>query len=262
MFDWGGEFNSYVVPFSPFGIPTVNRLFTPATRDFIRALSEAGGSDEGLIALAIPPGEPFDEEALVEPSDGQLWQDQHGGPRDPQPGNLPGGGRDDVGEPNLHCPCDGQALIRVVKYVVDQAGTPQDANATGPVLTAGAVVQWIYEVTNAGTIEIQITRLLDDAGTLADASDDFEPAFDGGDTDGDGLLDAGELWRYLAHGLVQAGRYVNLATVEGTGTNGQAVLDTDPAVYVASVVDLRIEKRVNGADADITPIVVSVGTPL
>ena len=262
MFDWGGEFNSYIVPFSPFGIPTVNRLFSPATRNFIRALSVAGGSDEGLIGLAIPPGEPFDEEALVEPSDGQLWQDQHGGPRDPQPGNLPGGGRDDVGEPNLHCPCEGVAIIRVVKYVNDQDGDPQDANATGPVLIPGSTVTWTYHVTNLSTIEIAITRLLDDAGTPADPSDDFLPIFTSGDTDGDGLLDSDELWLYLFSGIVQAGRYSNLATVEGTGTNGHAVSDTDPAVYFGSVVDLRIDKLVNGADADTSPLVVAVGTPL
>ena len=42
MFDWHGEFNTFVVPFAPFGIPTVNRLFSPDTRDFIRALAFAG----------------------------------------------------------------------------------------------------------------------------------------------------------------------------------------------------------------------------
>ena len=259
MFDWGGEFNSYLVPFSPFGIPTVNRVFSPHARDFIRALSVAGGSDEGGVGM-IPSGEPFDEEALVEPSDGQLWQDQHGGPRDPQPGNLPGGGRDDVGEPNLHCPCDGEPIIRVVKYV-----NGEDANATGPVLTVGDLVQWTYDVTNAGMlggIEIHLTRIIDDAGSPADPDDDFEPIFDGGDTDGDGLIDVGEVWRFHFDGIVEPGRYVNLVTVEGTGTNGQAVSDTDPAVYVASVVELRILKTVNGDDADVNPLVVSVGTPL
>ena len=260
MFDWGGEFNSYLVPFSPFGVPTVNRGFSPNIRDFIRALSVAGGSDEGGPG-SIPVGEPFDEEALVEPSDGQLWQDQHGGPRDPQPGNLPGGGRDDVGEPNLHCPCDVLPLIRVVKYV-----NGDDANATGPVLAVGSVVRWTYDVTNVTTIdpslEIQLTRLLDDAGTPADPGDDFAPIFDGGDTDGDGLIDAGEHWLFHFDGVVRAGRYSNLVTVEGTGTNGQAVSDTDPAVYVGSVVELQIEKTVNGADADTTPLLTSVGSPL
>ena len=32
MYDWGGEFNSYVVPFAPFGNPTVNREFSPWAR--------------------------------------------------------------------------------------------------------------------------------------------------------------------------------------------------------------------------------------
>ena len=62
----------------------------------------------------------------------QLWNDQHGGPRDPQPGNIGGERRDDVGGPNLHCPCDVLPIIRVVKFVEGQ-----DANATGPVLPVG-----------------------------------------------------------------------------------------------------------------------------
>ena len=129
-------------------------------------------------------------------------------------------------------------------------------------LTPGTTVTWTYHVTNLSTIEIAITRLLDDAGTPADPSDDFLPTFIGGDTDGDGLLDSGELWQYLFSGIAQAGRYSNLATVEGTGTNGQAVSDTDAAVYYGSIVDLRIDKFVNGADADTSPLVVAVGTPL
>ena len=101
MFDWHGEFNSFFVPFSVFGRPTVNRLFAPDIRDFIRELAYAAGTDSTLT-----PSEPFDELALVEPDDGDLYRDQTGGPRDPQPGTIGGVQRDEVGGKNLHCPCD------------------------------------------------------------------------------------------------------------------------------------------------------------
>jgi len=35
MFDWGGEFNTYVVPFSAFGEPTVFRNVNPHLRQFL-----------------------------------------------------------------------------------------------------------------------------------------------------------------------------------------------------------------------------------
>ena len=254
MFDWGGEFNSYIVPFSPFGEPTVNRGFSPHVRDFIRALADAGGEDAGP---GVPPGEPFDENALVEPSDGSLWNDQHGGPRDPQPGNIGGEKRDDVGGPNLHCPCDGVAIIRVVKYV-----NGQDANVTGPVLTVGDVVTWTYEVTNPGTIAVLFSRLVDDAGTPANPGDDFEPVYVSGDVDGDGFIDAGEVWLFRATGFVKPGRYINLVQVLGVGVNGQDVTDTDAAVYVGSTTELHLAKTVNGVDTHGSPLLVSAGTPL
>ena len=61
---------------------------------------------------------------------------------------------------------------------------------------------------------------------------DFNPAFSGGDTDTDGLLDVGETWTYTAaHTVTQAeidsrgGTMVNMATATGTG----ATPDTDDA---------------------------------
>ncbi len=91
MFDWTGEFNSYFVPFSPFGIPTVVREINPHCRKFLLDLSEACGADQTLT-------EPNAELGMVTQQDPE-WGDQHGGPRDPQAGNLPGVKRDTQGEP-------------------------------------------------------------------------------------------------------------------------------------------------------------------
>jgi Ca2+-binding RTX toxin-like protein len=91
MFDWGGEFNSYVVPFSAFGQPTVYRSPSPHVQQFLLALGKGSGSDQSLT-------EPYGELGLVTQKDPQ-WKDQHGGPRDPQAGNTPGSKRDTQGGP-------------------------------------------------------------------------------------------------------------------------------------------------------------------
>jgi hypothetical protein len=91
LIDWSGEFNSYIVPFSPFGIPTVFRSAQPQVVQFLYDLSASDGADPTRVAAPGDPGngEPFGELGLVTSGDA-AWQDQHGGPADPQPGNDPG----------------------------------------------------------------------------------------------------------------------------------------------------------------------------
>ncbi len=94
LIDWVGEFNSFIVPFSPFGIATVSRQVPPRLMEFLYALSEAQGADPTIGSDGDPRnGEPFGEAGIVTQKD-DAWQDQTGGPRDPQPGNVPGGRRD------------------------------------------------------------------------------------------------------------------------------------------------------------------------
>ena len=102
LIDWVGEFNSYIVPFAPFGIATVSRQVPPWLYEFLYALSASQGADptrdEDQNAadpeLKARNGEPYGELGLVTQQDHGLWQDQTGGPSDPQPGNIPGGARD------------------------------------------------------------------------------------------------------------------------------------------------------------------------
>ena len=101
LIDWVGEFNSYIVPFAPFGIATVSRQRAPALDEFLYALSRSQGADptrwhDTTTDPAFLPrnGEPHGELGMVTQKDQGLWQDQTGGPTDPQPGNVPGGRRD------------------------------------------------------------------------------------------------------------------------------------------------------------------------
>ena len=102
LIDWVGEFNSYIVPFAPFGIATVSRQVPPWLFEFLYAVSASQGADptRNEDQNALDPelrarnGEPYGELGLITQKDQGLWQDQTGGPSDPQPGNIPGGSRD------------------------------------------------------------------------------------------------------------------------------------------------------------------------
>ena len=275
MFDWGGEFNSFIVPFSRFGPPTVNRSFAPAVRDLIRDLAYAAGTDSVLT-----PSEPFDEVSIVEPADGQLWNDQHGGPRDPQPGNVPGSQADSSGGPELHCPCATTAELEVSKYLWTEDGTLQRVGPTVvPVITPGTLVYWTYELRNlsrvvvAGTdLAMLVTSLVDDAGTPYDPLDDFVPVYVSGDTDRDGLLDVGEIWVFTSRGVITyrvvPGPYTNTVTAQGAAADGCCGVATAFSSHVGTVVVtppdpavVQVVKLVNGSDANDAPgVAVTAGS--
>jgi Ca2+-binding RTX toxin-like protein len=87
LWDWTGEFNTFAVPYNPFGIPTVQRIFQPAMEAFMYALSRSQGADPTLAvqygSSAARNGEPFGEIGAVLQQDA-AWGDQTGVPRDPQ----------------------------------------------------------------------------------------------------------------------------------------------------------------------------------
>jgi Ca2+-binding RTX toxin-like protein len=91
MFDWSGEFNTYLVPYSPFGDPTVSRLPSPQIQAFLLALGQESGADPTLT-------EPNGELGLFTQRDPE-WNKNKGGPRDPQAGNIGGTQRDTQGGP-------------------------------------------------------------------------------------------------------------------------------------------------------------------
>lgn len=113
--DWVGEFNSYLVPFSPFGAFHISRTLQPQLPEFLFDMSEADGADASIISGLILPSaldgqlyvdqknadvrtddpdplrnfEPFGELGMVRQTD-RDWQEQTGAPNDPQPGNFKG----------------------------------------------------------------------------------------------------------------------------------------------------------------------------
>ncbi|MEY2518221.1 MAG: large repetitive protein, partial [bacterium] len=94
LIDWVGEFNSYFVPFNPFGLGTVSRQLAPGLAEYLYALSKADGADPTRAtdipgAAAVRNGEPQGEIGLLEQQDPK-YEDQRGNPSDPQ-GPVGGG---------------------------------------------------------------------------------------------------------------------------------------------------------------------------
>jgi len=115
---------------------------------------------------------------------------------------------------------------------IEKATNGEDADLpTGPMVPAGDAVTWTYVVTNTGDVTLGSVVVTDDQGVV--------PVYQGGDTDGDGLLDVGEVWTYQAAGVAAAGQYANVSTVtgnpvqeDGTDIPGlDDVTDSDPSHY-------------------------------
>jgi hypothetical protein len=140
LIDWTGEFNTYLVPFAPFGMATVSRTLQPHLMEFLYSLSAADGADptraaDKASAGADPTrnGEPWGELGLVLQKDA-AWGDQHGGPADPQAGNIPGGQRDvlrsasfDNGNPQGFVPASGSWSVVNGRYQVAPPSGGSDA---------------------------------------------------------------------------------------------------------------------------------------
>ena len=97
LIDWVGEFDSYLVPFAPFGMASVSRTLQPQLPEFLYLLSASDGADPtrpyDTGTDPLRNGEPEGELGLVLQKDFD-WHDQTGAPADPQAGNIPGGNRD------------------------------------------------------------------------------------------------------------------------------------------------------------------------
>src|SRR4029079_16354440 len=81
-------------------------------------------------------------------------------------------------------------------------------------------VQAVVANTGAAQIDIPSDGIVGDAGTPLVDSDDFVPAFAGGDTNGNGHLDPGENWAYNGSYQADGEDETNIVTVEAQTTVG------------------------------------------
>ncbi len=97
LIDWVGEYNSYLVPYAPYGAFSISRTIQPQLPVYLYALSASDGADPTRAGDTggdpLRNGESAGELGLVMQKDVD-WQSQTGAPDDPQAGNIPGGSRD------------------------------------------------------------------------------------------------------------------------------------------------------------------------
>ena len=80
-------------------------------------------------------------------------------------------------------------------------------------MAAGSQLTWTYNVTNTGNVALS-------GVTVSDSDPSVRPFFNGGDDNGNGLLDVGETWTYAAVGTAVVGQYSNTGTASGIGRHG------------------------------------------
>ena len=86
-----------------------------------------------------------------------------------------------------------------------------------------------------------------------------------GDSNTNGLLEAGETWVFTAGGLATAGQYSNLGTVTGADSfvPGNTVSASNPDNYFGDAPAIQIVKLTNGTDNDSpTGPHIKVGDPV
>ena len=120
------------------------------------------------------------------------------------------------------------------------------ADPPGVELPAGSAVHYGFTVSTPGAFTLGKPDVTDDRATPDDTGDDFHPAYVGGDTNGNGLLDPGETWRYQHDTTAAAtGPVINTATATAPGASNNPV--RDKAAYTPQPPAIGIVKKINGA---------------
>ena len=114
--------------------------------------------------------------------------------------------------------------------------------APGPVVPVGTTVSWTYEVTNSGNVALDDITVRDNQGSIITCPRT--------------TLAIGENMTCTATGEATLGQYEGLGSVDGTPIDGNGesigppVRNQDPSHYYGSQSAIRLEKSINGADAD------------
>ena len=118
----------------------------------------------------------------------------------------------------------GSVGIAIVKSTngTDNDGPP------GPEVPVGSTVTFTYVVTNTGNNPLSGVTVSDDNGTPGNLADDFNAAFVGGDTNGNGLLDVAETFNFSASRIATVGQYVNVGSVGALAFGEVSVAANDP----------------------------------
>jgi uncharacterized repeat protein (TIGR01451 family) len=121
--------------------------------------------------------------------------------------------------------------------------------------TVGDVITYTYNVTNEGNVNLTGIALSDSRGLI--------PAFDGGDTDGNGYLNLSEIWNYTATYTVTEDDICEDITNTATATaypvcpDGDPLSDTSDPVTVQTDYDaaIMVEKQADLTSATVGDVI-------
>ena len=226
LIDWVGEFNSYIVPFRPFGASTIWRSASPGTVDFLYALGMADGADQTRGPDGDPRhGEPYGELGLVTSADDE-WQPQTGAPDDPQPGNDPGA--KDVREAPLTEPGTTATTSTSTEPTGTTAGTSStDTSSTEPT-TEPATEPATESAAGQGGVEATAT---DDGATTSSAED----AASSPPLPTATLVQKNKVWTDLTITLPEVSTEDVTVMVQVVGLNGATALTTNLTITAGDV---------------------------
>ncbi|NDW53450.1 hypothetical protein [Aliiroseovarius sp. PrR006] len=146
---------------------------------------------------------------------------------------------------------DKQTVLYTIDGQVDQVGD----GLTGAF--AGQEVSWQYVVTNNGNVTISNVYIIDDNGTPGDPSDDFDTLGTNGSPkiiingdDGDGVLEAGEVWEgdVNGNGLLDVGESWHYSSVPNLTVDAETFVYTNIA-YATGTTELDVDTSVAQDDS-------------
>ena len=166
----------------------------------------------------------------------------------PNPATLPTEPIPPVEPPPAH----GSSMDLVIQPQVDAVFDPDNIGVeadtpTGPIAQLDDIITFTYKVINPGSVDLEITSLVDDNATPDDLSDDFEPTAvlqsngnNVGDANNDGFLNPDETWYYQAKILAEkGGQQTNIAKVVAETDDGTMVMTDDPGNYLINPLQLQ-----------------------
>jgi hypothetical protein len=120
---------------------------------------------------------------------------------------------------------------------IDKRINGEDAlQPPGPSINTGATIQWTFVVTNTGDVSLTDVSVTDDrTATVSCPKSTLAPS---------------ESMTCTASGIALAGPQRNVAGASGKPPCGNAVTATDTSHYLGVTPGIRIEKLINGEDAD------------
>jgi len=136
--------------------------------------------------------------------------------------------------------------VQIIKFT-----NGQDANtAPGPFIKIGDPVNWTYQITNTGNVNLSNVSVTDNKGVTITC-------------DGTTLAPQASM-TCTASGTAVAGQYANIGTVTANPPTGfSQVSDSDPSHYFGGDASINIEKFTNGYDNSAAPgIYILVDQPV